>query len=99
MGAVAKDTDTIEHAKARIRFWLDPEFVEDDWAEDEIVGWLESLRATPANAVREMDRAAHSQRMPSMTNLSSGLTLSRCPPFVLFPTRISSLFFKKTASC
>ena len=53
MGAVAKNTDTIEHAKARIRFWLNPELVEDDWAEDEIVGWLVSLRATPANAEPE----------------------------------------------
>lgn len=55
MGAVPKDTNTIEHAKARIRFWLNPELVEDDWAEDEIVGWLESLRATPANAEPEAE--------------------------------------------
>ena len=50
LGAVGKDTNTIEDAKARIRLWLDPELVDDDWTEDEIVGWLELLRAAPANA-------------------------------------------------
>ena len=42
-GDVGKDT--IEHGKARIRYWLDPELFGDDWTEDEIVGWLEQLSA------------------------------------------------------
>ena len=49
LGAAAKDPNAIEHANARVRFWLDPELVGDDWAEDEIVGCLLLLRATPAD--------------------------------------------------
>ena len=37
LGGVGKDS--IEHAKARIRDWLNPALVDDDWTEDEIVGW------------------------------------------------------------
>ena len=50
LGAVGKDTNAIEDAKARIRYWLNPALVDDDWAEDEIVGWLELLRAARADA-------------------------------------------------
>ena len=49
-GAVGQDANTLEHAKARIRFWLDPELFDDDWAEDAIVGCLLLLRATAADA-------------------------------------------------
>ena len=42
--------DTIEHAKARVRYWLNPELVGDDWTEDEIVGWLEQIWGAPADA-------------------------------------------------
>ena len=38
-GAVDKDTNNIEHAKAGIRYWLDPTLADDDWTEDEMVGW------------------------------------------------------------
>ena len=38
-GAVDKDTNNVEHAKAGIRYWLDPTLADDDWTEDEIVGW------------------------------------------------------------
>ena len=37
--------DSIEHAKARIRDWLNPALVDDDWTEDEIVWCLELLSA------------------------------------------------------
>ena len=40
-GGVGKDS--IEHAKARIRDWLNPALVDDDWTEDETVGYLELL--------------------------------------------------------
>ena len=43
LGGMGKDT--IECAKARIRDWLNPALVDDDWTEDEIVGYLELLRA------------------------------------------------------
>ena len=44
-GAVDKDTNNIEHAKAGIRYWLDPTLADDDWTEDEIVWCLELLSA------------------------------------------------------